>query len=137
VSNEFLDNLKPGDLVVIRNRRLDTWGRRTGPVVYRVQNITPKRSRFDLLSSTGTELKLSGRGYDGPAAMEPYEPKVLDEIERDNKFLRAKNRAWKMHEQLRVFEQTLTERTPEEIASFLELTKQVELFLLNHVKEKS
>lgn len=137
MSSEFLDSLKEGDLVVIRNRRLDTWGRRSGPAIYRVQKITPKRTQFFLLSSAGTELKLSGRGYDGLAAMQPYEPKVLDEIERDTKALRAQNRAWKMHEQLRSFERSIWERTPEEIAAFLEVTKQVELFLLNHVKEKS
>lgn len=124
----FLAGLKPGDKVVLRNRKLDTWGRRHGPTIYTVARIPPKRSKMVLVDPKGVELEVKG-GWNGMARIEPYTDEVLVEIKRDSAVLTAKARAYRIHDQLRTFDQKALDLSPDQIARFLEHTKMLAVFL--------
>lgn len=133
--SEFLDNLKEGDKVVLRNRRLDTFGRRTGPAIYTVKRIPPKRSKIVLAAADGSELEVKG-GWNGMARLEPYTPEIDAEILLNDALIKAKNRAWQLTEQLRYFERQADDLPPEEIARFLEASKHLVILLKPYTEKK-
>lgn len=89
--------LKPGSEVALRDRKVDTWGRRSGYTLYRVVKITPKRSRFDLQSWGGRDRSLSASEA---IDLEPITNEILESIRADNAFLRAQTVLYKATEAL-------------------------------------
>jgi hypothetical protein len=99
MTNQFLEGLKVGDQVVVRDRYLSE--REYGPRIYRVEYITPKRSRFDLIIKGGLEMvsfdkngcRRTGGGWHSETfVIEPVSPGIGEEIAKDSVLILLNNR---------------------------------------------
>jgi len=134
---KFLDSLKPGSQFVLRNRRLDTFGRRHGPQIYEVVKITPKRTKFTVRRIGSTEeFDIKGHGTHVVGGgfgrewfpMLPYSQDIDAEMARNTAFIVSKNRASRMEGNLHLFER-LEEIDHERVEEFLRLSHDLDAFL--------
>jgi len=128
--DNWLASLKVGDRVVLRNRRVDgEFGPPNGPAVYRIECITAKRTRFDLVNHTG-QLSLNRHGMlkTGKGAwshsfrMEPHTPSIDAEIARDDQRIRTSRQLGELAGLLSHRELKIQTFTPETLNTLLTLS---------------
>lgn len=119
-NSEFLESLKVGDQVVVRNRRLDTWNRNHGPNIYTVVSFTPKRKKFVLRDAGNRTLDLSDRQL---AGIEPLTAAARKEHDDDTVRIRARAVASKMLYLLPRFEEFSHSESIEGLIAFLDSTE--------------
>lgn len=156
---KFLDSLKPGDLVAVRDRRLGgAFSRSFGYRRYKVVKITPTRKRFDLVRMTKTtagdlvpvepqevvEFKegyhVVGGGFSREVfSIEPFTDLVEQSILDDNVRQNFHNLSYDLEEDCRAIRSTesMAKLTLDQMKEFNAMARKVRSFIAGMAAEKS
>lgn len=137
---EFLRTCKAGDKAIVRDRRMDTFGRTYGYRIYTLTNVPPKRSKFVAKAPDGQEVEFNKHGvvriggtWGESFYLEAFHEEALISIEEDDKRLKALHRAERMETEFHTLVRNFKMLNKEEIDRFLEVSKNMELFLQGHL----
>jgi len=124
-SQEFIDSLKVGDLVAVRNRRLDAFGKDLGYVIYKVMYITPKRTRFDIWAEGWNTRTADKRGFitGTYSRMMPVTDEIRASIDVDTQRIKASRRVDVVLKSSKLFDEHQEE--PSFVAEFLDATEPI------------
>jgi hypothetical protein len=93
---KWLSELTCGNEVAVRDRPVGGFmGWELGWRVYTIYNITPKRSRFDLMHAGGVPaVSMTSRSI---SDMHPVTEEIRESIRQDTRYIRARNKAEMIH----------------------------------------
>lgn len=140
---EFIANLKVGDKVASRTRRLNNGFRSEyGYQVFTVKKITPSRTKFVVLCPDSTEWTFGKDGsYKSGSGMfshffylGPVTPEVMESIRLDNIRIKSDNRKWRLLKKLEEVRDSFTQKDEFFHLEFLSASDQLMALLDKHTK---